>query len=289
MSKSPIEQAAQLIAKADALLIAAGAGMGVDSGLPDFRGDEGFWRAYPALGEAGIQFSAIANPHAFRRDPKRAWGFYGHRLSLYRRTVPHEGFAILKALADHMPHGAFVVTSNVDGQFQQAGFDPARILEIHGSIHHLQCASPCCERVWPADDILPSTDEAACMWLGELPACPYCGGLARPNILMFYDETWISSRQSLQRWNWDAWRSSARRMVVIECGAGIDIPSIRHLSLAQQCPVIRINPRHSSLPEGTGVCLPMGAKAALEQIRDMLLVLAPGDRGEITGKCGEGD
>ena len=50
-----ISAAAELIADADALLITAGAGMGVDSGLPDFRGAEGFWRAYPALGRRGLR------------------------------------------------------------------------------------------------------------------------------------------------------------------------------------------------------------------------------------------
>jgi len=54
------EKAADLVKSADALIIAAGAGMGVDSGLPDFRGAGGFWRAYPALAEAQISFSAIA-------------------------------------------------------------------------------------------------------------------------------------------------------------------------------------------------------------------------------------
>lgn len=49
------EHAASLIEQADALIVAAGAGMGVDSGLPDFRGAEGFWQAYPALREAQSQ------------------------------------------------------------------------------------------------------------------------------------------------------------------------------------------------------------------------------------------
>ena len=44
-----LDRAAEAVASADTLLIGAGAGMGVDSGLPDFRGDKGFWRAYPAL------------------------------------------------------------------------------------------------------------------------------------------------------------------------------------------------------------------------------------------------
>ena len=63
---------AELIAQADGLLITAGAGFGVDSGLPDFRGTQGFWRAYPALGRARIPFEAIANPAAFAHDPQQA-------------------------------------------------------------------------------------------------------------------------------------------------------------------------------------------------------------------------
>ncbi|MDR6374176.1 hypothetical protein J2776_000852 [Paraburkholderia caledonica] len=73
--------AARWISEADGVLITAGTGMGIDSGLPDFRGATGFWRAYLALGAKGVTFRDIANGMAFRVDPKRAWGFYGHRLS----------------------------------------------------------------------------------------------------------------------------------------------------------------------------------------------------------------
>ena len=86
-SQSKFQQAAQVIADADALVIAAGAGMGVDSGLPDFRGNEGFWRAYPALAKANLNFAEVASPRTFVQDPSLAWGFYGHRLDLYRKTV----------------------------------------------------------------------------------------------------------------------------------------------------------------------------------------------------------
>lgn len=60
--------------------------MGVDSGLPDFRGNEGFWKAYPALARAGISFIEAANPDTFHARPATAWRFYGHRLQLYRET-----------------------------------------------------------------------------------------------------------------------------------------------------------------------------------------------------------
>jgi NAD-dependent SIR2 family protein deacetylase len=60
---------------ADAILVGAGAGMGVDSGLPDFRGKSGFWKAYPPLAKMGIEFEEMANPYWFTKNPSLAWGF----------------------------------------------------------------------------------------------------------------------------------------------------------------------------------------------------------------------
>jgi NAD-dependent SIR2 family protein deacetylase len=87
-----IRMAAKAIQEADALFITAGAGMGVDSGLPDFRGNSGFWKAYPPIAKLGLSFSEMANPKWFDQKPEMAWAFYGHRLNLYRATVPHRGF-----------------------------------------------------------------------------------------------------------------------------------------------------------------------------------------------------
>ena len=101
-----LAQAAAWIRDAEALIIAAGAGMGVDSGLPDFRGNEGFWNAYPPFRHLGLKFTDLANPAWFHDDPPLAWGFYGHRLNLYRRTQPHAGFALLRKWAAAKSAGA---------------------------------------------------------------------------------------------------------------------------------------------------------------------------------------
>src|SRR5262249_60236034 len=77
MNDDLIQRAAEVVRRADALLIGAGAGMGVDSGLPDFRGAHGFWRAYPPYQKLGLNFVELANPCWFRDDPELAWGFYG--------------------------------------------------------------------------------------------------------------------------------------------------------------------------------------------------------------------
>lgn len=263
-------QAAKLIQEAEALLITAGAGMGVDSGLPDFRGSEGLWRAYPALGRARMDFQTIASPANFKSNPRLAWGFYGHRLQLYRSTTPHAGFELLRQWGESKPGGYFVFTSNVDGQFQKAGFDPRRIEECHGSIHHVQCSANCCENIWPADDIEPSNiDPGQCLWNGPLPLCPNCGAVLRPNILMFDDWRWNPLRQSLQRKRRDEWlmQSKGRRIAVIELGAGTAIPSVRRfgMTVASQSSqhLIRVNPREIEMEGPRIIGIPLPALPAL--------------------------
>ena len=168
-------QAVAAIAGADAILIGAGAGMGVDSGLPDFRGPPGFWRAYPPYEKLGLSFVALANPRWFVDDPELAWGFYGHRMGLYRRTEPHEGFAILRRWADRMPRGGFMFTSNVDGHFQRAGFDPERVLEVHGAIDGMQCLHRCGTGIFSSEPFEVAIDMETMRAIRPLPACPSCG------------------------------------------------------------------------------------------------------------------
>lgn len=268
------KRCAEAICQADGLLITAGAGMGVDSGLPDFRGQTGFWQAYPALAKANIDFQDIANPEAFRVTPRRAWGFYGHRLNLYRHTVPHEGFAILHRMGEKMPKGLFVFTSNVDGQFQKAGFSNSQVHECHGSIHHLQCLDGCMGDIWPAVDFHPQVDEENCQLTSDFPRCEHCGGIARPNILMFSDWEWIAHQAYRQEARIKKWLSGIHRLVVIEIGAGSKIPTARNFGARQQGFLIRINPTEPELGDASGVSLRMGGFAALQGIESAILAVA---------------
>ena len=264
--------AARLIDQADGLIIGAGAGMGIDSGLPDFRGPGGFWKVYPALGQARLRFEEIASPAAFKSRPSLAWGFYGHRLGLYRETQPHDGFRILKELADSMPHGGFVYTSNVDAQFQKAGFPESQVVECHGTIHHLQCLDRCSDAIWPADSFIPKIDESSCRMTSDMPRCPNCGALARPAILMFSDWDWAEGRSRLQSARFSQWRSKVDRPVVIEIGAGSAIATVRHCSHSQDCPIIRINPTEWQVPRPSDIGIPTGA---LEGITGIWNALSP--------------
>lgn len=272
--KAKFHLAASLIERADAVVIAAGAGMGVDSGLPDFRGNEGFWKAYPALAKANLDFMKVASPRTFVDYPALAWGFYGHRLALYRRIHPHRGFGILQKWMDRTMLGGRVFTSNVDGHFQKVGFSPEQMHECHGSIHHLQCMEECKSGVWRADAFVAELDEDNCLLLNTPPTCPHCGGMARPNILMFGDWNWLNGRQKAQQRKEDQWFDSLAQgpcnVVVVEIGAGTAIPSVRHFThrISQQygARIIRINPTEPQVPSSNDIGIATGALVALQGI-----------------------
>lgn len=261
-----IKHIQMLFSKADSLIISAGAGMGVDSGLPDFRGKQGMWKTYLELGKQRIAFTEIANPAAFQRHPRLAWGFYGHRLASYRYTQPHQGFALLKQLSAQLKLPYFVFTSNIDGQFQKAGFDPDHIYECHGSIHHLQCFEPCDQEIWSADELQPNIDENLCQWLGHLPKCSACGNLARPNILMFDDEQWIRQRNYQQYKRLEQFLRHHPHPVVIEIGAGTAIAIVRGFSERFAPSLIRINPHEYELPRLSGVAIATNAVSGIQAI-----------------------
>jgi NAD-dependent SIR2 family protein deacetylase len=278
LDKDLFKQAAEAISKADALLITAGAGMGVDSGLPDFRGNEGFWKAYPPIAKRGIPFYEMANPKWFESDPGIGWAFYGHRLNLYRNTIPHSGFKQLLEIGSQKNAGYFVFTSNVDGQFQQAGFAEDKIQECHGSIHHLQCSRPCSNQIWSARDTHINIDEVNFEAKAPFPICNSCGIIARPNILMFGDWAWVSARTGNQDRQFNLWlnllNTKERRIAIIEIGAGTAVPTVRHLSesIARQFngTLIRINPQDAHVPEGhISICC--NAAGAINKIFDLVL------------------
>lgn len=253
-----------MILHAEAILIGAGAGMSVDSGIPAYR-------LYDKKRAGSSTTLAPLRPILFGLHPEEAWGAAGARLDLFRASLPHHGYELLLSWSRDAAAGAFVLTSNVDGQFAKTGFSPDQIIEGHGSMHHLQCHEPCHDDVWSAADLTVELDAETGNARPPLPACPRCGGPARPNVFMFGDHRFLPTRTKEQQRRFDRWQEAirGRRLVVIECGAGTAVPTIRHMceKLAQErgAPLIRINSSEPQGPEGT-ISLAMGAREALEAV-----------------------
>ncbi|WP_322055389.1 SIR2 family NAD-dependent protein deacylase [Paraburkholderia bannensis] len=261
MDTKALHYAAQLIAHADALIIAAGAGMSVDSGLPDFRGSRGLWTTLLPEGMYERDLHAWTQGRCFEADPAEAWRFYSEALRVCESTVPHAGHAMLLDWASRKPHGAFVYTSNVDGHFEDAGFAPGRIVECHGSIRHFQCARPCSPDIWPA-----TLAGARSTSVQTLPRCRRCGALARPNFLLFSDPAWVVARTNAQRLRMETWRAGPRNPVVIEIGAGLALPGVRMFAQSLRLPLVRINTDAAELCGSATVALQGTALDVLQNI-----------------------
>ena len=259
-------QAAEAILAADALLIGAGAGMGVDSGLPDFRGPEGFWRAYPAF--RGQRFEEISNPVWFQRDPEQAWGFFGHRLNLYRATAPHAGFEILRRWGEEPAAGLLRLHQQRGRAFPPAGFAAERILECHGSINFppvrgrlhggdLVGGRHDC-RLWRRPRSVPGRPcrvaSTAGGWPGPTCSCSAtgAGSPAAPT----------SSSDGIET-GWG--RLSGKRLALLNLGPGRACPRCGWECESRGEQLVRVNPRDTESPPGT-IVLPVGALQAIQAV-----------------------
>ena len=305
-----LNDAASAVKGARYVLITTGAGMGCDSGIPDFRGGQSF---FEGLNHPDIKtYEDMSDDAWFRRDVALAWGLNVHQMKIYRDAEPHEGFHILRRIWEQKgSENCFVYTSNVDGQTQKAGFDPDRIYECHGQIHRLQCTKgrKCGQPegltlfqeiewnksengkkpAWMEEGIIadiPYDDNYRVTDLAALPLCGRCGSFARPNLWFCYDENYVPCVKNIENsTRYREWREHIAEcsdsVVVIECGGGTVIPSVRtegELLLEEseeegatfKCTLIRINPTDYGVPAKGAIGLPFGAKEGLQRIEERL-------------------
>lgn len=158
-----VDRLAELLREQQPCVVLTGAGISTESGIPDFRSAGGIWERYDPF--------EVANIDSLRRDPARVWEFYALRLDALEQAEPNDGH---RALAELEQHGWIraIVTQNVDGLHQRAG--SRDVVEVHGSLREAECLA-CGVRVRMADAIasLP------------LPACPECGEVLKPGVVMF--------------------------------------------------------------------------------------------------------
>jgi NAD-dependent deacetylase len=158
-----VTRLAELLDRRRPCVVLTGAGISTESGIPDFRSAEGIWAQYDP--------AEVATVDALRRNPVQVWEFYALRLEALWRAEPNEGH---RALAELEERGwvRAVVTQNVDGLHQRAGSQ--EVVEVHGSLREAECIG-CGARV-------PIADAVASL---PLPACPECGEILKPGVVMF--------------------------------------------------------------------------------------------------------
>ena len=157
-----LDQAREWLHQSASVAVLTGAGISAESGVPTFRGEDGWWKNYRP--------EDLATPEAFARDPRLVWEWYNWRREIIARAKPNAGHHALVRL-EIAKRNFTLITQNVDGLHDLAG--SGRMLKLHGDIWRMRCVA--CGSNWP-DRRVP---------LPKLPPHCGCGGLARPAVVWF--------------------------------------------------------------------------------------------------------
>ncbi|PWT79912.1 MAG: NAD-dependent protein deacylase [Acidobacteria bacterium] len=146
------------------VLVITGAGVSAESGIPTFRGKDGYWRNLDPL--------KLATPEAFARDPELVWQWYRERRQRIRNAQPNAAHEAITKLAQGA-NEFLLVTQNVDDLHKRAALPKAEMVQIHGDIFVTKC-SRCDfeqEQEQKPEDLVPR--------------CLECGALMRPGVVWF--------------------------------------------------------------------------------------------------------
>src|SRR5512143_3968163 len=174
-------------ARAGSVVVLTGAGISAESGIPTFRGAEGYW----VVGSRNYVPQEMATYEMFRRAPEEVWRWYLYRFGACRDAQPNAGHRALVELDRVLGDRFHLVTQNIDGLHLRAGATPERTSCIHGDAALVRCAGTCSGKL-PLPDM--GVREAATPFTPADRArlsCSRCGGWLRPHVLWFdeyYDE-----------------------------------------------------------------------------------------------------
>jgi len=181
------------------ITILTGAGISAESGIPTFRGPEGFW----TIGSQEYQPQEMATYQMFRQKPDEVWKWYLYRIGICGQARPNAGHLALVEMEKLFGNRFILITQNVDNLHVRAGSSLENTFQIHGNIFYTRCAHQCSQKIHPVPAGLTggkAKGEELTETERELLVCPDCGKRTRPHVLWFdemYDEHYYRYQSSL--------------------------------------------------------------------------------------------
>jgi len=181
------------------IVVLTGAGISAESGIPTFRGPEGFW----TVGSREYRPEEMATYAMFSRNPDEVWQWYLYRIGICRAAEPNAGHLTVARMEALFGDRFLLITQNVDGLHLRAGNSLARTFQIHGSIEFVRCGVDCTKEVFPLSPAVRVKKKHEPLSDGDREAlrCPKCGSRVRPHVLWFdecYNEEYYRFNSSLR-------------------------------------------------------------------------------------------
>lgn len=222
-----------------------GAGISAESGIPTFRGPEGYWQ----VGSRNYHPEQLATHAAFEVMPDEVWSWYLYRRAVCRAAAPNAAHVALAALERAIGDRMLIATQNVDGLHLRAGSTLERTYQIHGNIDFMRCADECGAPIVPVPDELAPWPKERRLGDRERPLlmCARCGGRARPHVLWF-DETYDEERYRFDS-SLDA-ASRAAMLVIVGTSGATNLPlMMARLAARSGAAIVAVNADPSPFTE----------------------------------------
>ena len=199
--------------------VLTGAGIGAESGIPTFRGPEGYW----TVGSEEYRPEEMATRAMFSIDPWEVWAWYLYRRTVCRKASPNPGHFAVARMEEILGDRFRLITQNVDGLHLQAGSTAERTFQIHGNLHFMRCAASCNSSVYPMPPEMQDKGRNQPLNEQEKAAlhCPGCGGMTRPHVLWFdefYDEHFYRANSTIE------WASGSDLLLVVGTAGATTLP-----------------------------------------------------------------
>ncbi len=222
------------------IIALTGAGISAESGIPTFRGREGYWR----VGSRNYHPQELATRSAFSAMPEQVWSWYLMRLRTCLAAEPNPAHRALVDLDRHLGSDFLLITQNVDGLHPRAGSPRERTYEIHGNIAWMRCSADCRGRLDPVPRELLDANASE---LRTALRCAECGAWMRPHVLWFdevYDEA---------RYRWESSLSAAARaelLLIVGTTGSTNLPlQVAAIAAERGAAVVVVNPEPSVFSE----------------------------------------
>lgn len=252
-----IRRAAKAIKEADCVIIGAGAGLSAADGM-DFQSEEIMKEVFPYLYKRG--FKTLWEAHfGFLDDPMAEFVVEAMTLKwMYYEMDALPIYFDLKEIMDKVDY--FIYSTNIDDQFEKAGYRKDRLFCPQNSFTRLQCRKPCCRDIWDAkpyyDKIWEDVDlETMHVPEEDMPVCPHCGGRAVWNLSnrdYFIPDEVYAPEPAYQKYLEEA---KDKKVVFLELGIGFNTPNVirhpfeRYTRTYPNATLIRVNRDHPLVPE----------------------------------------
>ena len=238
------------------ILVITGAGVSAESGIPTFRGTDGYWR--------NLDPTKLATPEAFARDPSLVWDWYRERRQRIRKAQPNPAHQAIAKLALHT-EGFLLLTQNVDHLHLRAGLPAEKMVQIHGDIFMTRCSRCDFQRY----ELEHEHEYEKQHENGDLPKCPECSALMRPGVVWFGEQLDLANIGTVENFV-----TSSDCDLVIVAGTTALFGYVIDWALrarGQAGQLIEVNPEETSLSQFATRSLREPAGAALPRLVNELL------------------